>query len=91
MGYDKELDELVETLTTKIIKTLYQQGFINLTRMRNEKIKNEFRLMRSQNMSVGKAIKKLSDRNYFNSSGQPYRIGPESIMKIVYRVIKECK
>jgi len=91
MERDKELDELVETLTSKVIKTLHQQGFINLTRMRNERIKYEFRKMRRQNVSVSEAIQQLSDKDYFTRTGQAYRVGVESIMKIVYKEIKNEK
>jgi hypothetical protein len=91
MSVDKELEDIVEVVTSRVVKTLYAQGFINVTRMRNEKIRSDFRKMRKQCVPVNEAIERLSDKDYHTRQGQAYRIGTDSVLKIVYKEIAEEK
>lgn len=86
-----QLNDLLEVVTDKVVRTLQQQGFLNLTRMRNEKIRIEFRRLRNKEIHVDEAIKLLSEKDYFGPDGSPYRVGIESIRKIVYPELKKAK
>lgn len=89
MGENMQIEDLVEVITDQVVKTLHQRGLLNYTRLRNEKIKIEFRKLRAKGMHVTEAIDLLSERDFYCADGQVYHIGAESIRKIVYPEIRK--
>lgn len=79
--YHEELNNVVGEIFVEMLK---KQNLLHDRDLRNIKIRRDYNRLVLNGVPKGEAIKQLSERLYYSTTGQPYRIAERSIEKIIY-------
>ncbi len=79
------IEAVTKIVTRSVIISLNDKGYLNPTKMRDTKIRDEFnRMVRDDKITKTRAIEILSQKVYCSKNGNKQILTEESIQKIVW-------